>query len=212
MSQKYALEDKILKEFPIRISSLEQRIVAVKADIAFAEQHTHPNEDGFSPMVIKGVTFNEKKEAGTELLAICKSMTSPDPIPLGTYRGFDMTLLFDSMSRQYVVTMKHECTHNVPLGTDIFGNIQRLDNAISGLPDKLKAAEEQLTETKKQLETAKKDVEIPFPHEEDLAKKSARLAELDSMLSLDKPDNEIVDGEVDSSSSPERQNQERTTR
>lgn len=212
LSQKYALEDKILKEFPIRISSLEQRIVAVKADIAFAEQHTHPNEDGFSPMVIKGVTFNEKKEAGTELLAICKSMTSPDPIPLGTYRGFDMTLLFDSMSRQYVVTMKHECTHNVPLGTDIFGNIQRLDNAISGLPDKLKAAEEQLTETKKQLETAKKDVEIPFPHEEDLAKKSARLAELDSMLSLDKPDNEIVDGEVDSSSPTERQNQERTTR
>ena len=212
LSQKYALEDKILKEFPMRISSLEQRIVAVKADIAFAEQHTHPNEDGFSPMVIKGVTFNEKKEAGTELLAICKSMTSPDPIPLGTYRGFDMTLLFDSMSRQYVVTMKHECTHNVPLGTDIFGNIQRLDNAISGLPDKLKAAEEQLTETKKQLETAKKDVEIPFPHEEDLAKKSARLAELDSMLSLDKPDNEIVDGEVDSSSPTERQNKERTTR
>ncbi len=161
-------------------------------------------------MVIKGVTFNEKKEAGTELLAICKSMTSPEPSPLGTYRGFDMTLLFDSMSRQYVVTMKHECTHNVPLGTDIFGNIQRLDNAIAGLSDKLKAAEEQLTETKKQLETAKKDVEIPFPHEEELARKTARLAELDAMLNLDKPDNEIVDGDRDGEA-PERTDRTRET-
>ena len=204
LSQKYALEDKILKEFPLRISSLEQRIVAVKADIAHAEQHTHPNEDGFSPMEIRGVMFTDKKAAGTELLAICKSMTTPDPIPLGTYRGFAMSLLFDSMSRQYVITLKNECTHNVPLGTDIFGNIQRLDNAITGLPDKLKAAEEQLTETKKQLETAKKDVEIPFPHEEDLAKKSARLAELDAMLSLDKPENEIVDDDRDGDAAPEK--------
>jgi len=211
LSQKYALEDKILKEFPLRISSLEQRIVAVKADIAHAEQHTHPNEDGFSPMEIRGVMFTDKKAAGTELLAICKSMTTPDPIPLGTYRGFAMSLLFDSMSRQYVITLKNECTHNVPLGTDIFGNIQRLDNAIAGLPDKLKAAEEQLTETKKQLETAKKDVEIPFPHEEDLAKKSARLVELDAMLSLDKPDNEIVDDDRDGDVAPERSDRTRET-
>lgn len=211
LSQKYALEDKILKEFPLRISSLEQRIVAVKADIAHAEQHTHPNEDGFSSMEIRGVMFTDKKAAGTEILAVCKSMTTPDPIPLGTYRGFAMSLLFDSMSRQYVITLKNECTHNVPLGTDIFGNIQRLDNAIVGLPDKLKAAEEQLTETKKQLETAKKDVEIPFPHEEDLAKKSARLAELDAMLSLDKPDNEIVDDDRDGDAAPERSDRTRET-
>ena len=115
LSQKYALEDKILKEFPLRISSLEQRIVAVKADIAHAEQHTHPNEDGFSPMEIRSVMFTDKKAAGTELLAVCKSMTTPDPIPLGSYRGFGLSLLFDSMSRQYVITLKNECMHNVPL-------------------------------------------------------------------------------------------------
>jgi hypothetical protein len=194
----------------MRISSLEQRIVGVKADIACAEEHTRPNEDGFSPMEIKGTVFTDKKEAGTELLAVCKSMTTPDPIHLGSYRGFGMSLLFDTMSRQYVITLKNECTHNVPLGTDIFGNIQRLDNAIAGLSDKLKAAEEQLTETKKQLETAKKDVEIPFPHEEELARKTARLAELDAMLNLDKPDNEIVDGDRDGEA-PERTDRTRET-
>ena len=161
-------------------------------------------------MEIKGEMFTDKKAAGTELLAVCKSMTSPDPISLGSYRGFDMTLSFDSFSRQYVVALKNECTHNVPLGTDIFGNIQRLDNALSGLPDKLKAAEEQLTETKKQLKTAKEDVELPFPHEEELAKKSARLAELDSMLSLDKSENEIVDGDRDGEA-PERTDRARET-
>ena len=210
LSQKYSLEDKILKEFPMRISSLEQRIVGVKADIACAEEHTHPNEDGFCPMEIKGTVYTDKKAAGTELLAVCKSMTTPDPIPLGSYRGFEMSLMFDSMSRQYVITLKNECTHNVSLGTDIFGNIQRLDNSIAGLSDKLKAAEEQLTETKKQLETAKKDVEIPFPREEELATKTARLAELDAMLNLDKPDNEIVDGDRDGEA-PERTDRARET-
>ena len=204
LSQRYALEDKILKEFPMRISALEQRITAVKADIEHAERYSVPNDDGFCPMEIKGVLFTDKKAAGTELLAACKAMTSPNSIALGSYRGFEMALLFDSMARQYVVTLRHDCSHNVPLGTDIFGNFQRLDNTIAGLPDKLHAAEEQLEETKKQLETAKKDVEIPFPLEEELAAKSARLVELDSMLNLDKPENEIVDSEKDADTTPEK--------
>ena len=211
LSQKYALEDKILKEFPMRISSLEQRIAGLKADITCVKQNTLPNEDGFSPMIMAGGTITDKKAAGEAILGLCKSMTNPAPIHIGEYRGFDMSLSFDSMSRQYVITLKNECTHNVPLGTDIFGNIQRLDNAISGLPDKLKAAEEQLAETKKQLETAKKDVEIPFPHEEELAAKSARLAELDSLLSLDKSDNEIVDDERDGDAAPEKSDRARET-
>src|SRR5699024_10235170 len=112
-----------------------------KADIAHAEANTHPNDEGFSPMVIKGETFTDKKAAGTEILAICKTMTNPEPIPLGTYRGFEMELFFDTMSREYKITLKHELRHTTPLGTDIFGNIQRLDNLITSFPEKQTACE-----------------------------------------------------------------------
>ena len=203
LSQKYSLEDKILKEFPKRIASLKQRIEGIALDIDHTEKCSIPNEDGFCSMTIRGTVFTEKKDAGSEILAVCKSMTSPDPVPLGNYRGFDMSLSFDSFSKNYVIALKSRCTYNVPLGTDIFGNIQRLDNTIAALPDKLKAAKEQLETTERQLETAKKDVEIPFPHEEELTRKSARLAELDAMLSLDKSENEIVDSDKDGDGSPE---------
>lgn len=193
LSQHYALEDKILKEIPQKIASLEQRIAGYKTDIAHAEANTHPNEDGFSPMVIKGETFTDKKAAGTEILAVCKTMTNPKPIPLGTYRGFEMELFFDTMSREYKITMKKELRHTTPLGTDIFGNIQRLDNLITSFPEKQMACENQLENEKVQLENAKAELDKPFVHEEELKTKSARLAELNAMLDLNKKDNEIVD-------------------
>ena len=193
LSQHYALEDKILKEIPQKIASLEQRIAGYKTDIAHAEANTHPNEDGFSPMVIKGETFTDKKAAGTEILAVCKTMTNPEPIPLGTYRGFEMELFFDTMSREYKITMKKELRHTTPLGTDIFGNIQRLDNLITSFPEKQMACENQLENEKVQLENAKAELDKPFVHEEELKTKSARLAELNAMLDLNKKDNEIVD-------------------
>ena len=193
LSQHYALEDKILKEIPQKIASLEQRIAGYKADIAHAEANTHPNDEGFSPMVIKGETFTDKKAAGTEILAICKTMTNPEPIPLGTYRGFEMELFFDTMSREYKITLKHELRHTTPLGTDIFGNIQRLDNLITSFPEKQTACENQLDNEKVQLENAKAELDKPFVHEEELKTKSARLAELNAMLDLNKKDNEIVD-------------------
>ena len=122
-------------------------------------------------------------------------MTNPDPIHIGEYRGFDMELFFDSFSREYKITLKHELRHTVTLGTDIFGNIQRLDNALNSFQEKLTACEAQLENTKVQLENAKLEVQKPFPQEEELKTKTARLNELNAMLNLDKRENEIVDGE-----------------
>ena len=212
LSQRYALEDKILKEIPQKIASLEQRIEGYKEDISHAEECTHPNEDGFSPMVLQGEEFTDKKAAGSEILAVCKSMKGPDPIPLGTYRGFEMELFFDTMAREYMITLKHSLRHTTALGSDIFGNIQRLDNLISGFGDKLKACEAQLENEKVQLETAKQDVDKPFAHEEELKVKSARLAELNAMLDLNKRDNEIVDDEKDTDDGPEKEKDGREVR
>ena len=122
-------------------------------------------------------------------------MSSPDPIPLGSYRGFDMELHFDTVSREYKITLVGSLRHVVPLGTDIFGNIQRLDNTLDGLQGRLENTQVYLENTRQQLEEAKVAVTKPFPHEDDLASKSARLAELNAMLDMDKPENEIVDGD-----------------
>lgn len=195
LSQRYALEDQIIKEFPQKIKSLAQRIEGYKADMTQLAQNTLPNEDGFSPMIMAGGTVTDKKAVGEAIIGLCKSMTNPDPIHIGEYRGFDMELFFDSFSREYQITLKHELRHTVTLGTDIFGNIQRLDNALNSFQEKLTACEAQLENTKVQLENAKLEVQKPFPQEEELKTKTARLNELNAMLNLDKRENEIVDGE-----------------
>lgn len=195
LSQRYALEDQILKEFPQKIKSLEQRIEGYKADIDQRKRNTEPNEDGFSPMIMPGGTVREKKAAGDAILGLCKSMTSPDPIPIGQYRGFDMELSFDTFSREYKITLIHQLRHTVTLGTDIFGNIQRLDNTLGAFEERMAACTEQLENTRVQLENAKAEVQKPFPQEEELAAKTARLNELNALLNLDKKENEIVDGE-----------------
>lgn len=195
LSQRYALEDQIIKEFPQKIKSLEQRIEGYKADMTQLVQNTISNEDGFSPMIMAGGTVTDKKAAGEAIIGLCKSMTNPDPIHIGEYRGFDMELFFDSFSREYKITLKHELRHTVTLGTDIFGNIQRLDNALNSFQEKLTACEAQLENTKVQLENAKLEVQKPFPQEDELKTKTARLNELNAMLNLDKRENEIVDGE-----------------
>ena len=181
LSQRYALEDQIIKEFPQKIKSLEQRIDGYKADMAQLAQNTLPNEDGFSSMIMAGGTVTDKKAAGEAIIGLCKSMTNPDPIHIGEYRGFDMELFFDSFSREYKITLKHELRHTVTLGTDIFGNIQRLDNALNSFQEKLTACEAQLENTKVQLENAKLEVQKPFPQEDELKTKTARLNELNAM-------------------------------
>ena len=165
------------------------------ADIAHAKEHTHPNEDGFSPMVVEGICHSSKKAAGSAILEVCSNMTSPDPIPLGMYRGFSMKLHFDSMKREFVITLQGQLSYPVPLGTDLFGNIQRLDNVIESFPDRMNNCRTLLDNVYQQLEAAKVEVEAPFPREDELKVKSARLDELNILLNLDKKENEIVDGD-----------------
>ncbi len=195
LSQRYALEDQIIKEFPQQIRSYEQMIAGLEADIAATAEHTHLNDEGFSTMVVENAAHDSKKAAGSAILEACHNMTSPDPIPLGRYRGFAMKLHFDSLSRNYVITLQGKLSYPVTLGTDIFGNIQRLDNAIESFPERLKNCRELLANVHTQLEAAKVEVEKPFPREEELKAKSARLDELNILLNLDKKENEIVDGD-----------------
>ena len=139
-------------------------------------------------------------------------MTSPDAIPLGSYRGFDMELHFDTMSREYKITLIGSLRHVVPLGTDIFGNLQRLDNTLEGLDGRLNNTRDYLSNPRQQLEEAKAAATKPFPYEEDLAAKSSRLAELNALLDMDKKENEIVDGDRAEDDSPERRAQDRGAR
>lgn len=195
LSQRYALEDQIIKDFPQQIASFEQMISGLNSDIANAKEHTHPNEDGFSPMVIENTVHNSKKSAGSAILEVCHNMTSPDPVPLGRYRGFSMQVHFDTFKREFIITLQGQLRYPVSLGTDIFGNIQRLDNVIDSFPSRLHSCQSQLENVHQQLENAKIEVQAPFPREDELAEKSARLDELNILLNLDKAENEIVDGD-----------------
>ena len=202
LSQKYALEDAILRDFPQKIADYTHRIEGYKTDVPHLAANTHPNKAGFSPMEIKGTVYTDKKEAGTALLDACKAMTSPDAVPLGQYRGFSMRLAYDLLVREFKVTLKNSLRHTVSLGMDVFGNIQRLDNLLDGMEKQLQACEAQLENTKAQLANAKKDVEKPFPQEEELNTKSARLDELNILLNLDQRKNEIVEGETEEKDLP----------
>ena len=197
LSQRYSLEDRIIKFYPQQIKQGEERIAGYNADIERAKENTFLNSDNFSPMVIEDVTYDEKKGAGSAILVACKAMTSPELKSIGAYRGFNMELSFNSFEKEYVLTLVGSLRHSVSLGADIYGNITRLDNLISSMPDKLKACEERLADTKVQLENAKAEVERPFPQEKELSRKMERLAELNALLDMDHTDNEIVEGEPD---------------
>ena len=197
LSQRYALEDQIIKALPQEIARFEQYIEGYLSDMDRLKENTHPNEDGFSPMEVEGTVYTDKKAAGSAILAACKAMTSPDPVPLGQYRGFAMDLSFESLSREFKVTLKGALYYTTPLGTDIFGNILRLDNLLGSMEDRIKTCRDELENTKVQLENAKQEVEKPFPQEEELKTRSARLDELNILLNMDKRESEIVDGDRD---------------
>ena len=202
LSEKYALEDKIIKYYPQRITALENRIEGLKQDVETAKQHPKPTDDRFVGMEVKGVFYSEKADAGKAIIEACKQMNSPDPIPLGKYRGFETELLFNTAERNYEVRLKGATSRNVPLGDDAHGNIIRLDNGIDRFAESLSLAENDLENTKNQLETAKKEVQKPFIQEEELRTKLARLDELNILLNMDKRDNEIVGGEPDEGEVP----------
>ena len=193
MSQRYALEDKLIHSFPMQIASTRQMIDGLRSDMVLLKENTHPNEDGFSPMVIDGHTLTEKKAAGTALLDACNTMTGTNPIPLGSYRGFQMTLCFDSFEKLFKISLQGALTYKVSLGTDVFGNIQRIDNLLESMPTQQIEYKEKLKNLEIQVENAKQEIAMPFPREE-LKEKAARLDQLNILLNMDKRENEIVDG------------------
>ncbi|MGJ0683421.1 DEAD/DEAH box helicase family protein [Flavonifractor plautii] len=196
LSQRYALEDQIIKELPQQIAKYEQYIEGYLSDMDRLKENTHPNEDGFSPMEVEGTVYTDKKAAGSAILAACKAMTSPEPVPLGQYRGFSMDLSFASLTREFKVTLKGALYYTTNLGTDVFGNILRLDNLLESMEERINTCREQLENTRMQLENAKLEVDKPFPQEDELKRKSARLDELNILLNMDKRESEIVDGDV----------------
>ena len=151
---------------------------------------------------LAGVTHADKKEAGAALLTMCQTMLSPEATQIGSYRGLTLELAFDTFAREYRLTMIGQLRHTVTLGTDVFGNLQRMDNALEGLPIKEQTCREQLSNLQTQLETAKVEVQKPFPREEELTTKTARLEELNTLLNLDHKEPEIVDAEPDEDQRP----------
>ena len=197
MSQRYALGDQLIRKFPNEIASMHQWIDGLEADMARLKDKTQPNADGFCPMVIGGQTYTEKKAAGTALLDACNALTSADPVPLGSYRGLKLTLCFDSFEKLFKISMQGTLTYKVGLGTDVFGNIQRMDNLLESMPMRQLDYKEKLKNLEIQVEIAKQEVAKPFPREEELKAKSARLHQLNILLNMDKRENEIVDGVQD---------------
>ena len=148
-------------------------------------------------MKVGGIFYAEKAEAGKAIIEACKAMTSPDPVLLGEYRGSQMILAFDTFGKEYGITLSGALSHTVKLGTDIHGNITRIDNALAGFADLLKNCEGRLANAQTQLEAAKGEVDRPFPQEQDYAEKSARLKELNILLNMDQKDRELLDMEPD---------------
>ena len=197
LSEKYELEDKIIKYYPTTIARTKETIAGLEKDISLAKEHPKPLDDTFVGIEVKGVSYSEKAEGGQKIIDACKEMTSPDPIPLGKYRGFDLELSFDTFEKAYQVKIKGSLSRSVSLGTDAIGNITRIDNAIEKIPERLEAKSRELSTLEQQFVTAKAEVEKPFDKEEELTEKTNRLNVLNGLLNVDKRENELVDGAPD---------------
>ena len=200
MSQQYRLEDQLLKYFPVEIKSQESLIRGMESDIRTAASHPQV-KDGFCGMEIMGKSYAEKEEAGEAILAACKEMKSTDSLQIGSYRGFSVELTFDSFSKDFSAVLKGAVSHKAVLGTDARGNITRIDNVLANISSRMERAGEKLTDLVSQQESAKAELGKPFPQEEkELTEKSARLAELDSLLNME----EHADGQKCESVDTER--------
>ena len=183
-SQKYRLEDKLLKEFPASIQRQKVEISALQQDAKVAEDNPQV-KDGFCGMTVKGMHLDDKLAAGERLLLACKEMPTAETVTLGHYRGFGFDLRFDTFRNEYQAVLRGATSHFVPLGTDARGNLTRLDNALDNFPDRIARAENQLQTLYQQRDAAQQEVQKPFPKEAELAEKSARLAELDALLNME---------------------------
>ena len=202
-SQKFRLQDKLLTKFPADIQETNAYIAGVKADAQLAAAHPQVQE-GFCGMTIKGVTYDEKKTAGERLVLACSELPNAEEKVIGSYRGFELSLRFDTFRSEYQAILKGQRWYPVPLGTDPLGNIIRLDNSLNNFPERITSAENELTTLHQQQAAAQIEVEKPFPQEEELAEKSARLAELNAQLDVDEKNHEPEQDEEEQEDSPRR--------
>ena len=202
-SQKFRLQDKLLTKFPADIQEASAHIAGLKADAQIAAAHPQGKEE-FCGMVIKGVAYDEKKTAGERLVLACSELPNAEEKVIGSYRGFELSLRFDAFRTEYQALLKGQRKYTVPLGNDPLGNIIRLDNSLNNFPERITAAENELTTLHQQQEAAQIEVEKPFPQEEELAEKSARLAELNAQLDVDEKSHEPEQDEEEQEDAPRR--------
>ena len=202
-SQKFRLQDKLLTKFPADIQEATAHIAGLKADAQLAAAHPQGKEE-FCGMVIKGVTYDEKKTAGERLVLACSELPNAEEKVIGSYRGFELSLRFDTFRSEYLALLKGQRKYTVPLGTDPLGNIIRLDNSLNNFPERITAAENELATLHQQQAAAQIEVEKPFPQEEELAEKSARLAELNAQLDVDEKSHEPEQDEEEQEDTPRR--------
>ena len=202
-SQKFRLQDKLLTKFPADIQETNAYIAGVKADAELAA--AHPQEkDGFCGMTIKGVAYDEKKTAGERLVLACSELPNAEEKVIGSYRGFELSLRFDTFRSEYQALLKGQRKYTVSLGTDPLGNIIRLDNSLNNFPERINSAENELATLHQQQAAAQIEVEKPFPQEEELTEKSARLAELNAQLDVDEKSHEPEQEEEPDEDAPRR--------
>ena len=202
-SQKFRLQDKLLTKFPADIQETNAHIAGLKADAQLAAAHPQGKED-FCGMTIKGVTYDEKKTTGERLVLACSELPNAEEKVIGSYRGFELSLRFDTYRSEYQALLKGQRKYTVPLGTDPLGNIIRLDNSLNNFPERINSAENELATLHQQQEAAQIEVEKPFPQEEELAEKSARLAELNAQLDVDEKSHDPEQEEQADEDAPRR--------
>ena len=196
LNQVYALEELVYRKYPEEITRLTERIAGYEQDVALAAAHPKAQE-GFCGMEVDGRHYTEKEDAGKAIIDVCTRMTGSDAVLLGQYRGFSMVLAYDGRSNEYRITLKGTLSHTVTLGADVFGNITRLDNALENLAMFLQAEQNDLEETKGQLENARTELQTPFAREAELAEKTKRLKELNILLNMDQKDKTLIDSAPD---------------
>ena len=205
LSQHYELEDRVLQHFPKEIKELEQLISAYGCDVPLLEQHKPKGEDRFCPMTLQGVTYTEKADAGKMLLAVCKEYPLTQPKEIGSYRGFQMEIYYDTVNTHYCLNLCGKTKHKVNLGEDALGNLTRIENELARIPDKLEAAKTRRTEILSQIENAKEELAKPFDFEDELKEKTERLNALNIELNLDQKDPAVLDAEPEETNElPER--------
>ena len=196
LSQRYALEELVLRKYPAEIKELNERIAGYEQDSARLAEHPKPAE-GIAPMVLDGVTYTERENAGKAIIHACTHMNGAETIPVGSYRGFDMALTYDSKANEFHMTLKGSLSHTAVLGADAGGNVTRIDNALEKIDERLESARSQLAHATEQLENARTEMVAPFPKEAELAEKTRRLNELNVLLNLNESDRVVMSEEPD---------------